>query len=410
MNINEVKEIINKAEIKSKSLFDQIDEISLYNQRKVLNAFKNQRISARHFNPSLGYGYDDISRDTLNKLFSDVFKSEDALVSPLFVSGTHALTVTLFGLLRPNDTLLAVSGKPYDTLDDVIKGKNVGSLSDYNINYQEIDLKGDDFDYGLINKTVSAVKPKLVHIQRARGYSLRDALSLEKIEKAIKIVKEKSPNTIIMVDNCYGEFVETREPIEAGADVIVGSLIKNAGGGIAPTGAYICGKKTCIEQISYRLTAPSIGSEVGSYSSSYLPFYEGLFLAPNVVNCALKSCVLFANAYNLIGYKTIPNADSIPKDITLSILFDKKEQLIKFAEDIQAASPVDSFVTPVPWDMPGYNHQVIMAAGTFVQGASIELSADAPIKDAPYAIYLQGALTYQHAKIALENCLLSLTL
>ena len=408
MNISEVKKIIESAEAKSKDLFNQIDEISLFNQRKVLNAFKKQRVSARHFNPSLGYGYDDTSRDTLNKLFADVFKAEDALVSPLFVSGTHALTVALFGLLRPNDTLLAVSGKPYDTLDDVIMGKGIGSLSDFNINYRQIDLAYDDFDYNGIKEIVSTIKPKLVHIQRARGYSLRDAISIEKVEKAVKIIKEISPSTLIMVDNCYGEFVETKEPIEIGADIIVGSLIKNAGGGIAPTGAYICGKKDCIEQISYRLTAPSIGVEVGSYNASYLPFYEGLFLAPNVVSNALKCCILFANAYNLLGYKTIPSEKTMPKDITLSILFDKKEELIKFAQEIQFTSPVDSYVTPVPWDMPGYNNQVIMAAGTFVQGASIELSADAPIKDAPYAIYLQGALTYQHAKIALENCLLSL--
>ena len=393
-------EIVENAHKKSLKLFSQIDKIALINQKKVLDAFRKNAVQARHFYGTTGYGYDDIGRDTLCRVFADVFGAEDAVVSPLIANGTHALTLALFAVLRPGDTFISVSGKPYDTLDEVISGENIGSLRDFKVNFSSIELEKN----GKIaaDKTVSAVKklkPKLVFIQRSRGYSQRDALSVADIARAADKIKNANPETIIMVDNCYGEFVEAHEPTEFGADLIVGSLIKNAGGGFAPTGGYIAGKKDLISLVAGRLTAPSLGNEVGSCVSGYLPYYQGLFMAPVTVANALKSSVLFGRIYGDLGYKTLPAAGKPCNDIIRSIVFNDKDKLIKFCQAIQQASPIDSNVTPEPWDMPGYNDKVIMAAGAFVQGSSIELSADSPIRP-PYIAYLQGGLTYEHAKIA----------
>lgn len=393
-------EIVENAHKKSLKLFSQIDKIALINQKKVLDAFRKNAVQARHFYGTTGYGYDDIGRDTLCRVFADVFGAEDAVVSPLIANGTHALTLALFAVLRPGDTFISVSGKPYDTLDEVISGENIGSLRDFKVNFSSIELEKN----GKIaaDKAVSAVKklkPKLVFIQRSRGYSQRDALSVADIARAADKIKNANPETLIMVDNCYGEFVEAHEPTEFGADLIVGSLIKNAGGGFAPTGGYIAGKKDLISLVAGRLTAPSLGNEVGSCVSGYLPYYQGLFMAPVTVANALKSSVLFGRIYGDLGYKTLPAAGKPCNDIIRSIVFNDKDKLIKFCQAIQQASPIDSNVTPEPWDMPGYNDKVIMAAGAFVQGSSIELSADSPIRP-PYIAYLQGGLTYEHAKIA----------
>ncbi|HIU82594.1 MAG TPA: methionine gamma-lyase family protein [Candidatus Faecicola pullistercoris] len=393
-------EIVENAHKKSLKLFSQIDKIALINQKKVLDAFRKNAVQARHFYGTTGYGYDDIGRDTLCRVFADVFGAEDAVVSPLIANGTHALSLALFAVLRPGDTFISVSGKPYDTLDEVISGENIGSLRDFKVNFSSIELEKN----GKIaaDKTVSSVKklkPKLVFIQRSRGYSQRDALSVADIARAADKIKNANPETLIMVDNCYGEFVEAHEPTEFGADLIVGSLIKNAGGGFAPTGGYIAGKKDLISLVAGRLTAPSLGNEVGSCVSGYLPYYQGLFMAPVTVANALKSSVLFGRIYGDLGYKTLPAAGKPCNDIIRSIVFNDKDKLIKFCQAIQQASPIDSNVTPEPWDMPGYNDKVIMAAGAFVQGSSIELSADSPIRP-PYIAYLQGGLTYEHAKIA----------
>ena len=398
-------EIIEKAENIADPIFKTIDnDIALYNQKKVLDAFREHRVATRHFSCTSGYGYDDVGRDTLCNLFATIFKAESAIVSPNLVSGTHALTVALFGLLRPNDTLLCVTGAPYDTLREVIGGDNIGSLKDYQVKYDEIPLKDYQIDYNAIGEYLSQKEPKVIMITRSRGYEWRDALSIEDIEKTINFIRKYAKNSVIMIDNCYGEFIDKREPTEVGADICVGSLIKNAGGGIAPTGGYVVGKKEWVDQIAYRLTAPSIGMEVGSYNSSYMPFYEGLFLAPVTVANAVKGTVLASIALELMGFEVKPSPKVLPKDVICSIRFNTKEELITFIQGVQYSSPVDSYVTPEPWAMPGYDHEVIMAAGTFVQGASIELSADAPIKE-PYIAYLQGGLTYQHFKIALTECI-----
>ena len=398
-------EIIENAEKLAEPLFKIIDnDIALYNQKKVLNAFREHRVATRHFTGTTGYGYDDIGRDTLCNLFATVFGAESAIVSPNIVSGTHALTLALFGLLRPKDTLLCITGAPYDTLREVIGGENIGSLKDYGIKYEEIALNNYQIDYEAIANYLEVNSPKVIMITRSRGYEWRDALSIADIEKTINFVRKYNKNAVIMVDNCYGEFIDKMEPTQIGADICVGSLIKNAGGGIAPTGGYIVGKKQWVDQVGYRLTAPSIGMEVGSYNASYMPFYEGLFLAPVTVANAVKGTILATIAFDLMGYDVKPNPMTIPKDVICSIKFNTAEELIAFIQGVQYSSPVDSYVTPEPWAMPGYDHEVIMAAGTFVQGASIELSADAPIKE-PYIAYLQGGLTYQHFKIALTECI-----
>lgn len=398
-----ILKIIEKAEERCKDKFAKLERTALFNQNKVLNAFRNNNIGQRHFAQTNGYGYDDIGRDTLCKVFAEVFGAEAAIVSPLIVSGTHALTIALYGILRPGDEMLAVSGAPYDTLKEVITGDGIGSLKDFGVSYRQVDLVNGAFDYGAIKRAISD-KTKLVFVGRSRGYEWRDALDVREIGRMAKFVKELKNDVVVMCDNCYGEFVDTLEPTEVGADIAVGSMIKNIGGGIAPSGGYVCGKKSCVDQIAYRLTSPSIGMEVGSYAYGYREFYQGLFLAPHVTLQALKGSVLFGEVFDNVGYKTMPRPDGECKDIIRSIMFDTEEELIAFCRAVQKASPVDSNVTPFPWDMPGYEHQVIMAAGTFVAGASIELSADSPIK-APYIAYLQGGLTYEHVKIAAAYCL-----
>lgn len=398
-------EIVEHAEERCKNVFAKLERTALENQNKVLDAFRNHNVGQRHFAQTNGYGYDDIGRDTLCKLFAEVFGADSAIVSPLIVSGTHALTVTLYGILRPGDEMLAVSGAPYDTLKEVILGNNIGSLKDFGVTYRQVGLKNGAFDYDAIKAAITD-KTKLVFVGRSRGYEWRDALDVREIGKMAKFVKQLKSDVVIMCDNCYGEFVDTVEPTEVGVDVIAGSLIKNIGGGIAPSGGYVCGKKEIVDQVAYRLTSPSIGMEVGSYAYGYREFYQGLFLAPHVTMQALKGSVLFGEVFDSVGYKTMPRPDSDCKDIIRSIMFDTEDELIAFCRAVQKASPVDSNVTPFPWDMPGYEHQVIMAAGTFVAGASIELSADSPIKK-PYIAYLQGGLTYEHVKLAAMYCLQS---
>ena len=400
----DIQELIDGSEKSLSKEFRKIDDIALYNQDKVLAAFQKNRVALRHFAPTTGYGYDDIGRDTLAKVFADAFSAESAIVSPLLANGSHAISTVLFGLLRPGDMLYSASGSPYDTLIDVITGENIGSLRDYGIKFAKEDLIDGQFDLRSIENFAAKNKPKVVFLQRSRGYSSRNAFTVKTLKTVIDIVKSASKDSIVVVDNCYGEFVEKQEPIEAGADIIVGSLIKNPGGGLVPTGGYIAGKETLIQLISYRLTSPGIGCEVGSYANTYQYFYQGFFMAPHVVAQALKAAQLFCRTFDKLNYNVLPKPGDDYGDIIASINFNTAKELIDFVQTIQSVSPVDSYVLPEPWDMPGYNHQVIMAAGTFVQGASIELSADSPIK-APYIAYFQGALTYEHAKIALKNCL-----
>lgn len=404
MELSIAKQLIKNAEITSKELFDEISETALYNQEKVLNSFFKNKVNYSHFNPTTGYGYDDIGRDNLNRIFADVFGAEDALVSPLIANGTHALTLALFGLLRPGDLLYSIAGKPYDTLDDVINGEGNGSLKEFGIKYIYTDFYDSGFDLEAIKQVLTEQDPKVVFIQRSKGYLWREALSIEAIAAIIGFIRNLKPDVIIMVDNCYGEFTEKKEPCEVGADLAVGSLIKNPGGGIAPTGGYIVGRKSVIEQISYRLTAPSLGSEVGSYAAGYRLFYQGLFMAPSVVSNVLKFNVVASKVLTECGCKTMPESGKRPYDIINSVKFDTATELIEFCRIIQSVSPIDSYVTPEPWDMPGYPHQVIMAAGTFVQGSSLELTADGTVRE-PFVAYLQGGLTYEHCILALEKVL-----
>lgn len=398
------KDFIEKCEQKLAEKFKAVDDVAYFNQVKVLNAFREFGVAVRHFNGTTGYGYDDNGRDTLGKLYAKVFGAESGIVSPHLLSGTHALTVALFGLLRPGDTLFCISGMPYDTIREVIFGENNGSLKDFGVYFTCCALnENGKFDFNEIkNKFNKSVK--VVYIQRSRGYELRDAFSCNEIEEACVFVRKLGFKGCIFVDNCYGEFVEKTEPTEVGADIIVGSLIKNAGGGIAPTGGYICGKNKYIDLIGKRLTAPSIGLEVGSYEGGYRYFYQGLFYAPHTVGQALKTSLLIGQAMSELGYINYPSLDKIPHDITRAIQFDSAEKMVNFIREVQYASPVDGFVTCEPWDMPGYKDKIIMAAGTFVSGASIELSADGPVKP-PYIAYFQGGLTYEHGKYALERIL-----
>ena len=409
MDKNSAIQLIKQCEIELKDQFSRLDDIALYNQKKVLDAYKNQSIQARHMFGTTGYGYDDIGRDTLCRLYADIFHAESAIVSPNIVSGTHALTLMLFGVLRPGDKLLAISGMPYDTLTDVILAENKGSLRDFGVKFEKIDLKTNpdltpEFDREAIKIALENEPIKAVFLARSRGYSLRQAISVEKVGKIIAFVKKISPKTLVLVDNCYGEFVEKIEPTDVGADLIAGSLIKNIGGGIAPTGGYVAGRADLVELVSYRLTAPSLGMEEGSYVYGYLPYYQGLFLAPSAVKNALKGSLLFAKAYTKLGFETLPRDDMQPYDIVTSIKLGSADKLIDFCGAIQEISPIDSNVKPMPWDMPGYQDQVIMAAGAFVQGSSIELSADSPIKE-PYIVYVQGGLTYEHAYLAVLHTL-----
>lgn len=381
--------------------FKEIDETAEYNQLKVIGAMQENRVSDIHFAATTGYGYNDLGRDTLEKVYASIFHTESALVRPNLISGTHALTVALSGNLRPGDELLSPVGKPYDTLEEVIGiRKSVGSLKEYGVTYRQVDLLSDgSFDYDAIEKAVNE-KTKLVTIQRSKGYDTRPTFSVSQIGELISFVKKLKPDVICMVDNCYGEFVERIEPSDVGADMVVGSLIKNPGGGIAPIGGYIAGRTDCIDRASYRLTAPGLGKEVGASLGLNQAFFQGLFLSPTVVAGALKGAVFAANVYERLGFPVVPDGSESRHDIIQAVTFGKQEGAIAFCQGIQAAAPVDSFVIPEPWDMPGYDAPVIMAAGAFVQGSSIELSADGPIKP-PYAVYFQGGLTWYHAKLGI---------
>ena len=388
-----------------KERFEAIDEIAEYNQLKVIKAMQEARVSDIHFAGTTGYGYNDLGRDTLETVYAKAFHGEDALVRPQLISGTHALTVALSGNLRPGDEILSPVGKPYDTLEEVIGIRDsVGSLKEYGITYRQVDLlESGDFDYENIKKAINE-KTKLIEIQRSKGYATRPTLSVARIGELIAFIKAIKPDVICMVDNCYGEFVEKIEPTDVGADMIVGSLIKNPGGGLAPIGGYIVGRKDCIERAAYRLTAPGLGKEVGASLGVSQSLYQGLFLAPTVVAGALKGAIFAANIYEKLGFGVVPNGTESRHDIIQAITFGTPEGVIRFCEGIQAAAPVDSFVTPEPWAMPGYDSDVIMAAGAFVQGSSIELSADGPIKP-PYAVYFQGGLTWYHAKFGIQMSL-----
>lgn len=388
-----------------KERFQKIDETAEYNQMKVLKAMQKNRVSDVHFAATTGYGYNDIGRDTLEQVYADIFHTEAALVRPQLTCGTHALAVALSANLLPGDELLSPVGKPYDTLEEVIGIRDsIGSLKEYGVTYKQVNLLEDgSFDYKAIEQAIQK-KTKLVTIQRSKGYQTRPTLSVKKIGELIHFIKEINPSIICMVDNCYGEFVEIIEPSDVGADMVVGSLIKNPGGGLAPIGGYIAGKKEYIERAAYRLSAPGLGKEVGATLGINQSFYQGLFLAPTVVSGALKGAIFAANIYEKLGFLVIPNSIESRHDIIQAIEFGKPEYLIAFCKGIQAAAPVDSYVTPEPWDMPGYDSQVIMAAGAFVQGSSIELSADGPLKP-PYAVYFQGGLTWYHAKLGILKTL-----
>ena len=401
------EQLIKESEEKLRSQFAIADEISEYNQEKVLKAFNKHSLALRHFNPSTGYGYGDEGRFVLGNVFAESLGAEAGIVSPAILSGTHALTVALFGVLRTGDSVLCVSGMPYDTLRGVIYGEGNGSLKDFGISFAYTDLTDEGkFDKCAVKKAIAGMSDslKMIYIQRSRGYELRDAFTVAEIGDMCNFVRELGFTGCIFVDNCYGEFVEKQEPCDVGADVAVGSLIKNPGGGIAPTGGYIVGTEKYIDLIGRRLTAPSIGNEVGSYAYGWRLFYQGLFMAPHTVNQAMKGSFLIGKCMETLGYENFPKLDKTPSDITRAIRFNTAKELCDFIQSVQEASPVDSFVTLEPWDMPGYDSKVIMAAGCFVEGASIELSADAPVKE-PYTAYFQGGLTYEHCKYALKKIL-----
>lgn len=391
-----------------KDRFEQIDAICEYNQLKVLKALQDCHVSEACLYGSTGYGYNDIGRDTLEQVYARVFHTEDALVRPQITCGTHALALALMSNLRPGDELLSPVGKPYDTLEEVIGiRESKGSLKEYGISYRQVDLLSDGtFDYDGIKKAIND-KTKLVTIQRSKGYQTRPTFSVKQIGELISFIKNIKPEIICMVDNCYGEFVETIEPSDVGADMIVGSLIKNPGGGLAPIGGYIAGKKECVENAAYRLTSPGLGKEVGASLGVLEKFYQGLFLAPTVTSGALKGAIFAANLYEKLGYKVVPNSTESRHDIIQAIEFGTREGMVAFCKGIQAAAPIDSYVTPEPWAMPGYDSDVIMAAGAFVSGSSIELSADGPVKE-PYAVYFQGGLTWHHAKFGMMKTLQTL--
>lgn len=398
---NEVFRFGEKILRELKPRFEEIDKTAEFNQLKVIRAMQQEKLSAACFYESTGYGYDDLGRDTLERVYAACFNTEDALVRLQITCGTHALALALSANLLPGDELLSPVGCPYDTLQGVIGIRSSpGSLAEYGVTYRQVDLLPDGgFDWDGIKNAINE-KTKMVTIQRSKGYQTRESFSVEKIAKIIKFVKEIKPDIICMVDNCYGEFVERMEPSDFGADMIVGSLIKNLGGGLAPSGGYICGTRECIERCGYRLTAPGLGKEVGTNMGMMRQLYQGLFLAPTVVAGALKGAIFAANIYEKLGFKVVPNGKESRHDIIQAVELGTPEGVIAFCEGIQAAAPVDSFATPVPGDMPGYDSQVIMAAGAFVQGSSIELSADAPLRE-PYAVYFQGGITWYHAKLGI---------
>ncbi|MCI9502803.1 MAG: hypothetical protein HFG76_12580 [Hungatella sp.] len=397
----QVLEFAKDTEHMLKHRFELIDSRAEYNQLKVIKAMQDNKVSDIHFAATTGYGYNDLGRDTLEAVYASVFRAESALARPQLISGTHALHVALSGNLRPGDELLSPNGKPYDTLEEVIGiRESPGSLKEYGVTYRQVDLLPDGtFDFEGIRKAISE-KTKLMTIQRSKGYATRPTFSVEQIGELIGFAKKIKPDLICMVDNCYGEFVETMEPVEVGADMVVGSLIKNPGGGLAPIGGYIAGRKDCVDRASFRLSAPGLGREVGASLGLNQSLYQGLFLSPSVVAGALKGAIFAANLYEKLGFSVVPDSREERHDIIQSITFGTPEGVIAFCQGIQAAAPVDSFVTPEPWAMPGYDSPVIMAAGAFVQGSSIELSADAPIKP-PYAVYFQGGLTWHHAKLGI---------
>ena len=402
MNISEyVKSIINNAELEVQEEFKTIDLINAYNSEKVLNAFINNRVSTEHFNGTTGYGYGDFGRDVIESIYAEILGAESALVRSQFISGTHALTVALFAFLRPNDTLLSITGKPYDTLEEVIWIRdNASSLKSFGINYEQIDLINDDFDYEKIKEVITSKKIKVIEIQRSKGYSTRKSITIEKMEKVIKFIKNINSDIIIMVDNCYCELVSKKEPTEVGADIIVGSLIKNLGGGIAPNGGYIAGRKDLVSLAAERLTVPGEGAEVGPTLGINKSILQGLFMAPNAVTSSLKVAVLTSRVMENLGFDVEPKYNDERADIVQNIIFKDSEKLIKYCQGIQSASPVDSFAKPLPWDMPGYENQVIMASGSFISGSSIELSCDGPLRS-PYIAYQQGSLTYEYGKLGL---------
>lgn len=398
---SKLEALAEQTEQDCQNVFRRIDEICEYNEAKVLSAFMECGVSETHFRGSTGYGYGDRGREVLDEVFAKIVGAEDALVRHNFVSGTHALTVALFGILRTGDKMVAVTGAPYDTMEEVIgiRGEGHGSLKDYGVSYDQVDLLPDggiDFD-GIRQKVVGC---KVAYIQRSRGYSLRESFSVDTIGEIVKAVREVNPNAVIIVDNCYGEFVETKEPTQVGADLIVGSLIKNAGGGIAETGGYIAGKANYVELCSYRLTAVGVGKEAGCTLNQNKNMFMGLFFAPSVTANAIKTSVFALRLFELLGYEVYPHYDAPRTDIIAAIKLNNPESMIAFCQGIQKGSPVDSFVSPEPWDMPGYESQVIMAAGAFTMGASIELSADGPLRE-PYAVWMQGGLTYHTGKIGI---------
>ncbi len=404
MVINEkIRLLAEEVEKEIAPFFEEIDEIARFNQEKVLDAFIKHRVSENCLYPTTGYGYGDVGRDTLDAIYADIFGAEDALVRHNIVNGTHCLTISLFAVLRPGDTLLAATGKPYDTLEEVIgiTGDSGGSLKDFGVSYKQVDLIGGNVDFEGIEKALTP-DVKAVILQRSKGYDWRETLSSEKLGEAIKFIKSLRPDVCCIVDNCYGEFAEKTEPTQHGADLVVGSLIKNTGGSLAQSGGYIAGKKKYVELAAYRQTAPGIGKECGATLGQNRYMYQGLFMAPHIVAQAIKSAIFAGALMQKLGYEVNPRPDAKHYDIIQAIKFNDKDKLIKFIQGIQKASPVDSYALPMPWDMPGYQHEVIMAAGTFVSGASIELSADAPIKE-PYVGFMQGGITYESARLAIMN-------
>ncbi len=406
--MNNLDEIIKKSEKELEEEYKKIDKICEFNSNKVLNAFKKNKVSETHFSQTTGYGYGDIGRDTLENVYSDIFKSEDSLVRSQIISGSHALTVTLFGLLRPGDTMLSITGKPYDTLDEVIGIKeNESSLKSFEINYKQIDLIDNEFDYEKIKETLQNNNIKLIEIQRSKGYSTRKSITISSLEKIIKYIKNIDDKVIIMIDNCYCELVSTKEPVEIGADIVVGSLIKNLGGALAPNGGYITGKKNLIKLVSERLTLPGEGKEVGPTLGINKSLYQGLFMAPYIVSSSLKTAIFTSYVMEKLGYKVEPRYCDERADIVQNIEFNDAEKLIKYCQGIQMGSPIDSYVLPQPWDMPGYSDKIIMAAGTFTQGSSIELSCDGPLKP-PFIAYQQGSMTYEYGKLGVIEAIKNL--
>ena len=405
MTRDEIKKLVLNCENELADEFKKIDDNKFFFSEQVLNSFKKNNLSENAFNSTTGYGYNDLGREVIEKVYADIFKSESAVVRSQFISGSHALNVTFFALLRPGDLLLSISGCPYDTLHEVIGIKeNPSSLASFNINYHEIDLVKDDFDYEAIESYLKKTKVKVIEIQRSKGYSTRKSLSIEKLEKVIKLIKSIDKDIIVMVDNCYCEFVERKTPIEVGADIAVGSLIKNLGGGIAPNGAYVVGRSDLINLVGERLTLPGEGLEVGPTLGINKQILEGLFFAPSVVASSLKTAVLTSKVMESLGYDVEPKYNDDRCDIVQNIIFRDREKLIKYVQGVQYGSPIDANVTAIPWDMPGYTDQVIMASGSFTQGSSIEFSCDAPIRE-PYIAYQQGGLTYEYGKLGLISAI-----